>query len=126
MKRVWICALLLLSLLGAALWSSMKLSSLIREMTADLQLAQRSAEEGAWEQAAELTQRAGSRWEAQRGYLYVVLRHSEANEVQSGLREAEQLLRLEDPGEYAAANARLIAQLQSLAETEHLTVENLF
>ncbi|MBR1780882.1 MAG: DUF4363 family protein [Oscillospiraceae bacterium] len=125
MRRVWICVALLLAMLGAAAWSGARLTALTGEMSADLRRAQAAAEAGEWEEASELTARASGRWQARQRYLYIVLRHSAANDVTTGLREVEALLRWRETAEYAAANARLLVLIESLAETERLTAENL-
>ena len=125
MKRLWIALAILLFLFGATLLHVSYLGRLTRELTALLAEAERQAEAGHWEQAGELTRQAQSYWDAQKGYLYVVLRHSDTDQVHIGFREVLEFIYCQEGGEYSAANAKLVAQIELLHEMEALTLQNL-
>lgn len=126
MKRAWIAAAVLILLLAAVLWSGLCLARFTGGLTAALYQAQGMAEKGNWEDAARVTETAQRRFQDRAFYLHVTLRHSDIDLVESSFREVEQLLsHRERLGEYAAANARLITQLELLAESEHPSLRNI-
>ena len=65
------------------------------------------------------------RWEASANYLYIVVRHSDSDEVAAGFREVGQLLEWQEEAEYTSANARLIEELRLLADMEQFNLRNL-
>ena len=126
MKRIWFAAGLLLAVLAGTLAHSHCLNSFTENLTVLLEQAGSSAEQNDWETAAALTQNARQQWEAKELYLHVTLRHSETDAVYAGLREVTEFIQCRESGEYSAANARLIANLELLAEAERLTLKNVF
>ena len=125
MQRLWIAAALLASVIILALWNSWYLKSYLTRISDLLVHAEVLAEEGDWEGAGRLTQDAYRRWDGKTGYLYTVLRHADTDEVYAGFREVREYLFCQEAGEYSAANARLVAQLELLWEMEQLTLQNL-
>jgi hypothetical protein len=89
-----------------------------------LEEAQRQAEDDRWASAQELTQSAHQNWENHDAYLHVFLRHSETDAIHILFREVNEFIRCEKLGEYTAANAQLITELELLAEAERLSVKN--
>ena len=125
MKHAWIAGSILVLLCAAALWSGLHLDRFAESVTTSLHQAQSMAERGSWEEAARVTQSAGRRLQDEAFYLHISLRHNDLDEVETGFREVEQLLAHQERlGEYAAANARLIVQLELLAESEHFSLHN--
>lgn len=125
MKRIWIAAALLLALLAGTLSHSFYIAAFTRDLTALLEAAEAKAEEEQWASAEELTQVARHKWDEQGAYLHILLRHSETDEVYTGFREVAEFIQCQEGGEYSAANARLIAQLELLAEAEQLNLKNI-
>lgn len=124
MKRIVIAAVLLLVTFAVTLCHSFYISSLTGEMTTLLEAAEARAESGDWNAAGNLTQTAQKQWESQELYLHILLRHSETDSVYTGFREVTEFIQCEEGGEYSAANAKLIAQLELLSEAEQLTLKN--
>lgn len=125
MKRI-IIALSILLLTFLATWShSFYVSAFTEELTALLETAEIRAEHEDWEAAQELTQAAKDKWEARELYLHILLRHNETDSVYIGFREVIEFIQCQEGGEYSAANARLIAELELLAEAEQLTMKNI-
>ena len=54
-----------------------------------------------------------------------MLRHSETDEISSGFREVGQLLQWQEAAEYTSANARLMEEIQLLADMEQFNLKNL-
>lgn len=126
MKRAWIAGSILVLLFAAVLWSSLRLEQLTENITASLHQAQGMAEKGNWEAAARATQDAERSFQEKSFSIHITLRHNDIDAVETSFREVEQLLaHRERLGEYTAANARLIAQLELLAESEHLSLRNI-
>ncbi len=125
MKRVWIAAAILLAVLTGTLAHSFYISSFTRNMIVLLEQAEAHAEQEDWEAAARLTQDAHDRWQEKELYLHIALRHDETDVVYTGLREVEEFIQRREDGEYSAANARLIANLELLSEAEQLTIKNI-
>lgn len=125
MKRIWICCGILVILFLGALGNDFYLHRLSGTMVDTLLQAQDAAEEEDWDRAISLTEEVESRWHSHTKYLYIMMRHSEADDVTIGLQEVQQLLRWGEDAEYTSANARLITQIQLLAEMEELSIENL-
>lgn len=124
MKRAWIASAALLAILAAALWHSFHVASLTGRLTSCLVEAQTQAEAGQWDRALELTESAHREWSAHDSYLHLFLHHTEVDSIDVVFREAEELIKCRESGEYSAANARLIVELELLAEAERLTLEN--
>lgn len=125
MKRAWIAGCILVLLLAATLWNGLYLDQFTEGLTASLAQAQGMVEKGNWEGAARVTENTARRFQDRALYLHITLRHSEIDAVETSFREVEQLLaHRELPGEYAAANARLTAQLELIAESERLSLHN--
>lgn len=125
MKRIGIAAAILLLILACTMFHSFYITSFTQDLTAMLEQAELNAEREDWETAAKLTQEAQERWQAKDLYLHVTLRHDETDAVYSGLREVAEFIQCRESGEYSAANARLIADLELIAEAESPSLKNI-
>lgn len=125
MRRLWISISVLTLVFAIALFNSWNLDRLTGDLTDILTEAQALAESEDWEGAQTLTSQAQKRWADSGGYLYIVLRHSDADEVQAGFREVDELLEWGEEAEYASANAKLVENIRLLSEMEEFTFRNL-
>ena len=116
MKRLWIAAALLAFLLGASLANAWYSQSLTGDMTDRLRQAQYQAEA--------VTRQVYEDWQDHHFYLHTLMRHSDTDQVLRAFRQVLEYLRLQEPDQYNAANADLIAQLELLAEMEQASVVN--
>ena len=124
MRRLYIAAALLISLLGASLvngWYAQKITGELRE---ELRQAQLLAEQEDWSRAEALTRQAYEDWQSSRSYFHITMRHSDIDQVLRGFRQVMEYLQLQEPDQYNAANADLMAQLELLAEMEQAAVAN--
>ena len=124
MKRLWIAAALLAFLLGASLANAWYSQSLTGDMTDRLRQAQSLAEGENWDQAEAVTRQVYEDWQDHHFYLHTLMRHSDTDQVLRAFRQVLEYLRLQEPDQYNAANADLMAQLELLAEMEQATVVN--
>lgn len=127
MKRLWISAVIILSLTVLAGCHVLYLRHLTGEVIGLLDRAQEQVAEDDWAQAEALTQDALAIWTANDLYLHSTLRHNEIDTVLVAFHEVLAFLegRERQPAEYAAANRRLTAQLELLLESELPTLQNL-
>ena len=124
MKRLYIAAALLLVLLGASLANAWYAQSLTGGMTDQLRRAQSLAEQDDWAQAEAVTRQVYEDWQSHHFYLHTLMRHSDTDQVLRAFRTVLEYLRLQEPDQYNAANADLMAQLELLAEMEQATIVN--
>ena len=126
MKRAWIAGSILILLCALSIWSSLCLGRFTEDIISSLEQAQSMAVKDNWQEAARVTSNAERRFRERYFYLHVTLRHSDIDAVEATFREVEQLLTYgERLGEYAAANAVLISQLERLSESEHFALRNI-
>ena len=125
MKRLWISGGILLLLLAGAMCNAWIIGSLTGTLTHTLAQAEAQAEEGHWEEALRFTREAQEQWDASADYLYIVLRHSDTDQVDEGFQTVEAYLEERHQEEYSAANAQLIAKIDLLYEMEAFTLRNL-
>lgn len=125
MKRIIIAAAILLLTFFATLGHSFYLSSFTKDLASLLETAEAQAEKENWQTAQELTQTAMDKWETRDGYLHIFLRHDGTDSIYTGFREVSEFIQCQEGGEYSAANARLIAELELLSEAEQLTLKNI-
>jgi len=125
LKRIWIAGGLMLAILTGTLCHSFYIGAFTGELSALLEDAEARAEGGDWEGASSLTRQAWDRWEEKDLYLHITLRHDETDVVYTGFREVWEFLQCQEGGEYSAANAELIANLELMAEAEQLTLKNI-
>ena len=135
MRRLWIAALLLAAMFSCALFNSLYLRGLATQISGLLVRAEAAAEAGRWDQAGALTQDAAALWEGHDFYLHVSLRHTDTDQIRTGLQEVDEYLgALRHLGDDAAAigvehvvsvNAQLTTQLKLLWEAEQFNLENI-
>ena len=115
---------LMAALSGLHIWH---LNDLTGQLTAQLTQAQALAQREDWDGAARLTRQAKERWTGHEGYLHTTLRHTDNDAILISLDETLAFLEggEKQPAEYAAANARLLAQLALLVEAEVPTLANI-
>ena len=115
---------LMAALSGVHVWH---LNDLTGQLTAQLTQAQALAQREDWDGAARLTRQAKERWTGHEGYLHTTLRHTDIDAILISLDETLAFLEggEKQPAEYAAANARLLAQLALLVEAEVPTLANI-
>lgn len=126
MKRLVASIFLILALAvgaGAHVWY---LTRQTQSISQQLHQAQQQVELGDWDGAYTLTQQAWEQWESQMFYLHTTLHHDDIDQVSTAFRETLAILKQqEQPGEYVAANARILFQLELLVEEELPSLKNI-
>lgn len=126
MKRLWIALILLAAIFTGTLLHIRSLHGFTDTLGRLLEQADELAAAEDWAQARALTVQAKEVWADRDVYLHVLLRHADTDAIYAGFRETLALLDSREYGEYAAANARLITQIELLYEAEQLTLKNIF
>lgn len=124
MKRLWMAAALLALLLGASLGNAWYAQDITNNMRRQLCQAQMEAEQGEWGRAEALTRQVYEDWQNRHFYFHTTMRHSDTDQVLRGFRTVLEYVQLQEPDQYNAANADLMAQLELLAEMEQATITN--
>ena len=124
MRRLWIALALLAFLLGASLTNAWYAQRLTGDMREGLSQAQHLAEQGDWGRAEALTRQVYEDWQNHHFYFHTLMRHSDTDQVLRAFRTVLEYLQLQEPDQYNAANADLVAQQELLAEMEQATVVN--
>ena len=124
MKRLWIATGLLVLLLGASLINAWYAQSLTGEMADRLRQAQALTEQDNWVQAEAVTRQVYEDWQSHHFYFHTLMRHGDTDQVLRAFRQVLEYLPLQEPDQYNAANADLMAQLELLAEMEQASVVN--
>ena len=125
MKRLWVSVVTLTLIFLFSLLNSWVLGRTTAKLCETLEQAQSLAEQGDWDSARAVTAQAEQDWDKYSNYLYIVLRHSESDEVIGGFREVQESLKWEETSDYTAANARLAEHISLLSKMERLSIKNL-
>lgn len=125
MKKGWLAVALLVAMVVLSLWHVSVLRSLTGSLGEELRRAETLATMGDWDKAAEVTKAASEQWDSRAFYLHVTLDHKTADDIAVGFAETLGFLEWREAGEYSAANARLMEQLELLGEVERPNLENL-
>ena len=126
MRRLFISLVLLTALFCLAMYNSRYLDSYTKDLTTLLKQAELCAADGDWDAAFDKTEAALDKWDRHETYLHMVQQHRDTDAVLLSFKEVQQLIiHQEDGGEYSAANARLITQIELLYEMEQLNLKNL-
>lgn len=126
MKQLISAFVLLTLIITGCLASEHFLGELTTHTTDLLAQAEESAEHGDWNTAKKLTTQAEEFWSSNQTFLYALLRHEDIDSVLGGFREINELIDCQEGGgEYSAANARLVTEIQLLHEMEQLSLINL-
>lgn len=125
MKKGWLAIGLLAGMVILSLWHVSALRGLTADLGEQLRRAEELAESGDWDKAEEITRAASEQWDGRAFYLHVTLDHKTADDIAVGFAETLEFLAWQKTGEYSAANARLMEQLELLGEVERPNLENL-
>lgn len=126
MRRLSISLVVLLALFSLTLFNSFYLDHYTLELTKLLNEAEVCVTLDDWDAAADKTEAALDHWSSHETYLHMMLQHRDTDEVLLSFQEVRQLIaHQEHGGEYSAANARLITQIELLSEMEDLNLKNI-
>ena len=102
----------------------------VQEQTAGWSLLLEQAAQAAgaedWAQAERHLLQARNSWDRSQTYLHTIIEHRELNETQALFAAAAEAFVQRDAGEFSAQIVLLRVQLQLLAETQAVSIKNIF
>ncbi len=125
MKKGWLAVGFLVLMAALGLWHVTALGDLTEGLCRDLTQAEALTEGGDWTKASRLTAHASQRWDDRQVYLHITLDHETTDQISVSFAEVTEFLEHREAGEYSAANARLMEQLELLGTAERPLLENL-
>ena len=125
MKRLWASLFLLAAILGACIGSAATVSNFVDEVAALLEQAAQAAQRGDFTAAAELCEAVSDIMESRAIMLGALLRHSESDQVESGVRQLVAFARSEELPEFLALCAKTIHDIFHLRDMELPMLHNI-
>ncbi len=122
MKRELAAGLLLLTLVGGAIYNIFYVGKLVRDISGDLYASQEALAAGSGERAEKYAESALQKWLGAERYTHIFVRHSEIDATSDAFYELLQDL---SAGEYEGidrAYARLNYHLSSIATMEQISL----
>ena len=125
MKRFWAAISVLSLLLAACTVSAVLVSHIARETISLLEEAANFAKEHNYTAALSQCQKAEERWKSRAGLHGALLRHSEADRVESGLAKLVSYARTQDHDEFLALCAEIIHDIEHVRDMELPLLRNI-
>ncbi len=113
-------------ILAYSLWAGFYVQDQTDKWSLLLEQAAQAAETENWAQAESLLIQARRGWEHSQTYFHTIIEHSELNEVQILFAAAAEECTQQDTREFSAQIVLLRVQLQLLAETQSVSIKNIF
>ncbi len=118
MKRFWAAIGVLLLLLAACTVSALLVSRFAEKTIAHLERATDFAEENNYTAALDHCKKAEELWKSRSGLHGALLRHSEADQVESGLAKLVSYAKTQDNDEFLALCAEVIHDIEHVRDME--------
>lgn len=125
MKRFWAAVTVLLVLLVACTCSAVIVNNFAKTTIAHLEKAIQSAEEKNYPAANKYCSAAAAHWSSKSGLLGALLRHSEADQVETGLAQLVSYSKTEDHDEFLALCAEVIHSIRHVRDMELPLLRNI-
>ena len=126
MKKGIAAAVLLLIMLIASLWNIRYVDRFTNELEQEIQTSRRLCLAKDFTGAREALNRAMARWEGERTYTRVIIRHAEIDSVSDAFFEVMILLDSRDRAAAEGAYGRLLEHVKSIDEMEQITLGSVF
>lgn len=126
MKALYVPLAVLAGLLAFSLWTGHYVEERAAHWETLLGEADRLAREERWEETAEQLQKAQESWDKSRSFLHTVMEHEELDQAESLFAAAFAACDEEDVPDFHTALAQLSAALDLLAETQQVSIKNIF
>ena len=125
MKRFWAAVILLLAILGACTTSAVIVNAFAKSTIKHLESAMHSAEEKDYAAANRECAAAAEHWSAKAGLLGALLRHSEADQVETGLAQLVSYSETADHDEFLALCTEVIHNIEHVRDMELPLLRNI-
>lgn len=125
MKRFWAAVCILLFLLGACIASAVTVNNFSKKAISHLEIAMDYAEKKNYISASRYCSAAAKHWSSKTGLLGALLRHSEADQVESGLAKLVSYSETADHDEFMALCAEVIHDIRHVRDMELPLLRNI-
>ena len=126
MKAFYIPAGVLALILAFSLWAGHYVRQRTDYWTTLLEYADEAAMREDWPDAGERLQDAYEDWDSSQGFLHTIMNHSDLDEAESLFAGARAVCSQEDDADFHLMMAQLMEQMRLLAETQSISVKNIF
>lgn len=125
MKALYIPLGLLAAILAFSLWAGRYVDRRTEETAALLERASEAGLAEDWDAAAQALDEARRAWADQQTFFHTILKHDELDEAETTLAGALAACRERDQEEFHILLAQLASQLEHLAETQAISIQNI-
>ena len=125
MKALYVPAGLLALILGFSLWAGRYVEIRTEQWNAALELADQSAAQENWTEAARRLEQAYEDWDSSQTFFHTIMDHQELDEAESLFAGARAACAEQDDADFHMLLAQLMSQLRLLAETQSVSVKNI-
>ena len=126
MKAFYIPVGLLALILGFSLWTGRYVELRTQHWTALLEETGEAARQEDWGEAADRLERAYEDWDRDQTFLHTILEHDALDEAEQLFAAAMAACRQEDGEEALIQIAQLTVCLEQIAETQGISIRNIF
>lgn len=125
MKPVIIPSAVLVVILSVSLWAGQYVQTRTDYWNALLLQARSEVEEERWEVAEETLSAALADWEARENFLHIMMEHAVLEDTRSLLAGVQAACQERDGDDFHILLAQLLCQLEHLAETQSVSLQNI-
>ncbi len=125
MKALYIPAAILTAILCFSLWTGRYVDSRVETWQQMLERADRAAGQEDWAQAESRLREAARDWRKSAPFLHTLMEHDELDEAETLLAGAMAACQVRDQADFHKLLSQLRAQLDHLAETQALDLQNI-
>jgi len=126
MRAFYIPAGLLAVILGCSLWAGRYVELRTEAWSAQLEAAAEAAAREDWPRTEEILQRAFEDWDRDQTFFHTIIDHDELDEAEQDFRAVLASCRQQDGGEVLFQLAELTGQLKLIADTQTVSIRNIF
>jgi len=124
MRALYVPAGLLALILGFSLWAGRYVEMRTEQWNAALELADQSAAQENWTEAARRLEQAYKDWDSSQTFFHTIMEHDELDKAEDLFAGAFAVCREEDGADFHTLLAQLVNQLRLLAETQNGGIKN--
>jgi len=117
---------ILLALTGFSVFNCYYMEKITTELSADVTRAEELALSGEFDAAAAAVDGASRSWLRRCGYLYVIVRHEEIDQISGLFPEMSGILREHNAGEAGGAADKIRVKLTALRDMQRVTLSSVF
>lgn len=125
MKALYIPAAILAAILCFSLWTGRYVDSRVQTWQQILESADHAADQEDWDQAESRLREAERNWETSSAFLHTIMEHDELDEAETLLAGTMAACEVRDQADLHKLLSQLMAQLDHLAETQALDLQNI-